>query len=340
MLYDNLTIGEKYQYNVVAYRNAFNQEFISENSIVEVTVRTNFETTVVPSYYKTKKELINSDAWKNTPIIKKSANYDKSYTIPGIRSTNVNGFESTSMCPQGLTFANDYLLISAYDSDGEENSVIYVLDKEFQDLLTVIVLPNKTHAGGITFDGENVWITNGKKLCTIDFNELDAAAQECAVFKTVEFTGTYELDKKASFLDWYKDQIWAGSFEYTTNGTLRSYVITTDEENNKILTEQSSVTIPAAVQGVTFNGNKMILSRAYGYTSELNIYKASNIGKPNMKTGNVKKTVKMPALNEEIAISGKYLFINFESATPDSKALNHMDRVVAVKLNAVLKNVK
>ena len=340
MLYDNLTIGEQYQYNVVAYRNVFNQEFISENSIVDVTVRTNFKTTVIPSYYKTKKELINSDAWKNTPIIKKSAKYDKSYTIPGIRSTNVNGFESTSMCPQGLTFANDYLLISAYDSYGEENSVIYVLDKEFKDLLTVIVLPNKTHAGGITFDGENVWITNGKKLCTIDFNELDVAAQECAIFKTVEFTGTYELDKKASFLDWYKDQIWAGSFEYTTNGTLRSYAITRDEENNINLTEQSSVTIPPAVQGVTFSGNKMILSRAYGYTSELNIYKASNIGKTNMKTGNIKKTVKMPALNEEIAVYGNYLFVNFESATPDSKALNHMDRVVAVKLNAILKNVK
>ena len=100
------------------------------------------------------------------------------------------------------------------------------------------------------------------------------------------------------------------------------------------------MTIPPAVQGVTFSGNKMILSRAYGYTSELNIYKASNIGKTNMKTGNIKKTVKMPALNEEIAVYGNYLFVNFESATPDSKALNHMDRVVAVKLNAILKNVK
>lgn len=59
-----------------------------------------------------------------------------------------------------------------------------------------------------------------------------------------------------------------------------------------------------------------------------------------MKTGNIKKTVQMPALNEEIAISGNYLFVNFESATPDSKALNHMDRVLAIKLQAILKNVK
>lgn len=339
MLYENLTIGETYKYNVVAYRNAFNEEFISEESIVDVVPRTMFDTTTVPSYYKTKKQLVNSDAWKNVPIIKKSANYEKSYTIPGIRSTNVDGFESKSMCPQGLTFAKNYLLISAYDTYGEENSVIYVLDKEFKDLLTVIVLPNKTHAGGIAFDGENVWITNGKKICTIDFNELDEAAKEYAVFKTVQFTGTYELEQKASFLEWYKDRIWAGSFESAENGTLRSYSVAEDEENNIILTKQSSVTIPPAVQGVTFNGNKMILSRAYGYTNELNIYKVSNIGKDNMKIGNIKKTVTMPALNEEIAISGKYLFVNFESATPNSKALNHMDRVVAIKLNAILKNI-
>lgn len=338
MLYDNLTIGENYRYNVTAYRNAFNAEFISEDAIVDVIPRTTFDTTTVPSYYKTKKELINSEAWKKTPIIKKYANYQKSYTIPGIRSTNVGGFESTSMCPQGLTFANNYLLISAYDANGEENSVIYVLDKELKDLLTVVVLPNKTHAGGIAFDGENVWITNGKSISTIDFNELDNAAKECAVFKTVPFTGTYDLGKKASFLEWYENQIWVGSFESNVNGTLRSYTVTRDAENKISLTEQACVTIPPAVQGVTFSGNKMILSRAYGYIDELNIYNTSDIGRTDMKIGVAKKTIKMPALNEEIAIADNYLFVNFESATPGSKALNHMDRVVAIKLQAVLKN--
>lgn len=402
IVYENLTAGETYNYKVYAYRNAFDTEFVSEESVISVTPRVTKGTTTTPSYYKTKKALINSDAWKNIPIVKKSANYNKSYTIPGIRSTNVNGFESTSMCPQGLTFAENYLLISAYDTYNEENSVIYVMDKTSKELLTVIVLPNKTHAGGITYDGENIWITNGQKICTIDFKEVDAAAQENNIFKNINFTGIYNLGHKASFLAWYKNQIWTGNFEYTQNGKLRSYSITkttnneqnttetgneintadpvnteppedtlqtgitednteatedtntTDSTNNNndnsdnidnssignitlTLTQQSCVTIPPAVQGITFSGNKLILSRAYGYINELNVYKPSNTGKTNMKTGKSVKTVKMPALNEEIAILGNYIYVNFESAVPGSKALNHMDRVLAIKLKAVLK---
>lgn len=336
-VYENLTPGTTYEYNIVAYRNAFSKEFISEDAIINIIPRVSQGTTTVPSYYKTKQELLNSDAWKNVPIIKKSAVYNKSYTIPGIRSTNVNGFESTAMCPQGLTFARNYVLISAYDSYGEENSVIYVLDKEFKDLLTVIILPDKTHAGGITFDGSNVWITKGKNVCAVDFKEIETAANEYDTFKTVQYTETYNLGKKASFLTWHKDQLWAGSFEDTGNGSLRSYKISRDGDNKLTMEEQSCVTIPPAVQGVAFSGKKMILSRAYGYTSELNIYKPSGIGKTSMKTGKIIKTVQMPALNEEIAISGNYIYVNFESATPGSQALNHMDRVLAIKLKAVLK---
>ncbi len=341
-VYENLTAEEIYSYKVYAYRMAFGQEFISEESAIDITPRITKGTTTSPSYYKTKKELIRSDAWNKTEIVKKYANYSKSYTIPGICSTNVNGFESTSMCPQGLTFAKNYLLISAYDSHYEEQSVIYVLDKEFKDLLTVIVLPNQTHAGGITFDGENIWITNGKKVCTIDFKEVDNAAQEYAMFHNVSFSAVYKLGKKASFLTWHKDQLWAGSFELNKNGTLRSYKVekNTAKENGSmplILTEKSDVVIPPAVQGIAFTGKNMILSRAYGYTNELNIYKPSGTGTKNMKTGKIKKTVQMPALNEEIAVLGKYIYVNFESAIPGSQALNHMDRVLAIKLKPVLK---
>ncbi len=121
------------------------------------------------------------------------------------------------------------------------------------------------------------------------------------------------------------------------NGTLRSYNVAKNSDGTLILTEQSDVTIPPHVQGVTFSGKNMILSRAYGYTNELNIYKPSGTGSSNMATGKIKKTVQMPALNEEIAILGKYIYVNFESASTVSQAPNHMDRVLAIKLKAVLK---
>lgn len=349
--YYNLTIGQEYLYKVCAYRTAFNTMFTGEDSDETIVTPENIKaTTMTPSYYKTKKKLINSPAWKNVPLVKKYANYSKSYTIPGIRHTNINGFKSTNMCPQGLTFAKDYLLISAYDLSGEENSVIYVLDKAMHDLMTVVVLPDKSHVGGITFDGKKVWLTHGKKLATLDFKQIVEAADQLLTYVCLDYTGMYTTPYTVSFLTYYKNLLWTGNFSSSSKGTLRSYRIEQTANDTDTLTatagaatsaaitltQQSSTKIPAAVQGIAFSGNKLILSRAYGYTNELNVYKVSGIGTSSMKIGSPVRTVKTPALNEEIAISGNYIYINFESAIPNSKALNHMDRVLAIKLKGVL----
>lgn len=336
IVYTNTPADNEFTYKVVAYRNAFNKQFTSPSAVKTVVPKKTKGTTTKPSYYSTKKQLINSAAWKKTQIVNKYAVYNKCYTIPGIRSTNVAGFESTSMCPQGLTFAKNYMLISAYDSYKEENSVIYVMGKKSRKLLTVIVLPNKTHAGGICFDGTNIWITNGKKLSTIPYSEIDDAAKNKTLYKKVNYSESYQTPYKCSFLNYYNKQIWTGTFMYTSNGSLRSYEVEkTDSGTN--LVQKSFVTIPPAVQGVTFTKGKLILSRAFGLTNELNIYSPKKTGTSDMQLGKRIKTVIMPALNEEIAVSGNYLYVNFESALPYSKALNHMDRVLAIKLSAILK---
>ena len=336
IVYTNTPANKQFTYKVVAYKNAFNKQFISPSTVKNVVPKKTKGTTTKPSYYSTKKELLNSAAWKKTQIVNKYAVYKKCYTIPGIRSTNVAGFESTSMCPQGLTFAKNYMLISAYDSYKEENSVIYVMGKKSHKLLTVIVLPNKTHAGGICFDGTNIWVTNGKSLSTIPYSEIDDAAKDKILYKKVDYSNTYQTPYTCSFLNYYNKQIWTGTFMYTSNGSLRSYEVA-KSDNGTNLVQKSLVTIPPAVQGVTFAKGKLILSRAFGLTNELNIYSPKNTGKSNMQLGKRIKTVIMPALNEEIAVSGNYLYVNFESAIPNSKALNHMDRVLAIKLSAILK---
>lgn len=38
-----------------------------------------------------------------------------------------------------------------------------------KELVTTIILPNKSHAGGIAFDGKNLWITQAKTLRSIPF---------------------------------------------------------------------------------------------------------------------------------------------------------------------------
>ncbi len=337
--YENMTVGTSYIYSVSAYRTAFSQSFTGENS-EQVTVKPvkTKKTTTVPSYYKTKKTLLNSAAWSKVASVKKYANYNKCVTIPGIKSTNVGGFESTKMCPQGITFAKKYLLITAYDTYSEEKSVIYIMDKYTRKLLSVAVLPNKPHAGGICFDGSTVWVTNGKKISGVAFSDINQAATKKMTYKEVTYAKTFTTNYTCSFLTYYKNLIWTGDFQYTKNGTLRSYSIVNPNSDTSSLKEKSSVTIPAAVQGLTFaTGGKLVLSRAYGYTNELNIYKPAKTGTASMKLGKKLKTVITPALNEGIAINATYLYVNFESALPGSLALNHMDRVVAFKLKSILK---
>ena len=338
-VYESMTIGTSYKYKVTAYRNAFSQKFIGQNSVVTTVkpVKTK-KTLTTPSYYSTKKALTSSYAWSKVPYVKKYANYKKCITIPGIRSTNVAGFESTKMCPQAITFAGKYLLITAYDTYSEEKSVIYVMNKYNRKLLTVIVLPNKTHGGGICYDGKTVWVTNGQKISGVAFTDINCAASKKLAYKEVEYTKTLATNYKCSFLTYYKKQIWTGNFEYTKNGTLRSYTILNPNSENTTLKERSSVTIPPAVQGITFaTGGKLIVSRAYGYTNELDIYKPSKPGTTSMRLGKRLKKITMPALNEGIAINGAYLYVNFESGLPGSLALNHMDRILALKLKAILK---
>lgn len=84
--------------------------------------------------------------------------------IPGLAHTDVNGTDCTNMVPQGICFAKDYLIISAYDANGSCNSVLYVISTADRSYLMTVVLPTKAHVGGVAFDGTYLWVSNGIKM--------------------------------------------------------------------------------------------------------------------------------------------------------------------------------
>jgi hypothetical protein len=51
------------------------------------------------------------------------------------------------------------MLVTAYDVRKKLNSVIYVIDMNSMELVSTLTMPNMFHAGGIAFDGENIWMT-------------------------------------------------------------------------------------------------------------------------------------------------------------------------------------
>ena len=77
------------------------------------------------------------------------------YSIPGLAPTADNDLtkgyiQCNNLCPQGLTFAGDYMLTTAYCVDGVHTSCIFIYDKETGDYLNTLVLKEKSHVGGIT----------------------------------------------------------------------------------------------------------------------------------------------------------------------------------------------
>lgn len=85
------------------------------------------------------------------------------YAMPGLAPTAdddlTKGYiQCNNLCPQGICFAGDYLLTTAYCMDGVHNSCIFIYNRTSGEYLKTLVLKKKSHVGGVTFDGENIWI--------------------------------------------------------------------------------------------------------------------------------------------------------------------------------------
>lgn len=333
-----LSNDSSYTYVVRAYKKAYKVEFDGEQSKeVSASPTSDVYTNTDPYTYKTKKALLKSSAWK---VIKKQAVYNKSVVIPGLKSTNSNGFKSTNMCPQGMTIAGKYMLISAYDRDKEENSVIYVINRSSKKLLTTIALNDTAHVGGLAYDGESVWVASNSNVGRIPLTRIKKAANSGASGVLLKYSDYIPSTANVSFLAYYDDVLYCGLYKANKTGTLTAYDLgyyyQLTGKHGYMISKKYSITIPSRVQGAVFTkSGQLILSRAYSTTHELNIY-SPKITDKKMTLGSRKKRFISPYLCEDMEIKGNILYVNYESAV-SPKAPDHMDRVTALKLKKVLK---
>ena len=61
----------------------------------------------------------------------------------------------------------------------------------------------------------------------------------------------------------------------------------------------------------------------------------SELSSGTILLGQRKKSVQMPTMNEEVAIDGKYLYVNFESGAFKA-AVNPVDRICAFKTSVIV----
>ncbi|MDF2539572.1 MAG: hypothetical protein K0S76_2593 [Herbinix sp.] len=343
---DGLNTGGTYSFYGVTRREINGNIYESEASdIITVTIPETLPTSTQAKLFADEAAFKNSWTYTSLEAFRKNVIYSKSIIIPGLINTNIDGFTSTSMCPQGITFAKDYLLITAYDLIAEENSVIYVIHKKTQKLLTTLMLPSKTHAGGIGYDGINVWVANGTKVSSIAFSQIEEAVQSEEPFYYISYKSNNSVGISASYITYYNEKLWVGAYNELQSTYLYSFTIN-KKEGVPSLKKVETMIMPTRVQGIAFTDTGyLILSRSCqlykglrGYIRQLDVYNPdfSKVNKGIVPLGELVNTVEMPSMNEGIAIDGSYLYVNFETGAFVNSSYQ-MDRVCAFKLSAIVK---
>jgi hypothetical protein len=279
--------------------------------------------------------------------------YDAKYSfpVPGLEMTSLSRGVCTEMVPQGICSAKDYILISAYDSgtSGKETycSVIYIIsnqDPENRSLLTVLELPDVTHAGGITFDGTYVWLAKGKaKACSaIAYEIIDRAAHSGKMcYKLDEYTETIDCGIRASFLVYEQGYLWIGtSTSKAKDGNLRRFTITTDVQGKLQLVQTAQMKIPAHANGITFSeiDGRLFMAVNCSWSrylcSKVYLYEASLQGNTIVFERHGYR--QFPPMLEESFSDGEHVYFLFESAATRystvfyNKCQLPVDRVCAV----------
>ena len=240
-----------------------------------------------------------------------------------INELNYDEIEQDGFTAQGYTIAdtnshitsNGKVMITAYNKDGE-NSRIYIYNSQTGEFEGKIVLDNKDHVGGATFDSKNqiLYVTSSEgKVNSYDYKALtsmiDQAKDDFDGPYTVDMTkydtsiynieNTIETKPQASSnsitdqdgmdsVFYYDGYLYSCTYAGTGKLIRTEMEIEKDPRTQKItnIIEKETITIdslPSAVQGIAFceeDGTDYLVtaSSASGMSSRLKIFEISDEG--------------------------------------------------------------
>ena len=253
-----------------------------------------------------------------------------------------------NMVPQGIALMGDYILITSYDSDGKNNSVVYVMDKN-GDIVNIVDLGNKSHVGGIAYDDVNelIWIpgNNGvlKAYQAIDFiNDKKVKAKYS--FNNVSDDLVYFLDEKKkliAFVTIDEDNIYFGNFSKDEESIVKKYRII-NSDGRVSLSYINSFMVPARTQSITFfnKGLKkyIIMSNSYQIrkSSYIKVYEyQDNITNYREELSNIE----LPPMLEQSVVNGNSLYTIFESkAKKYSNCPEKMEYICVLDIYKIIKD--
>lgn len=297
----------------------------------------------------------------------------KTTLIPGLSHTNLgNGTACTTMVPQGTCVIDRYLLVSAYDHSGNNNSVIYIKDKNSQKYLTTILLDFKSHVGSITYDNQQKILyiadTDHRGVWCMPYSDIKKAISSKKDVYAIHLNKKnryFSVALEPAFLTYYDGKLFTGNFD--NKNAENSYTLAYDVRNGGHKQSAIKLMLPLKCQGFTFfdyqDQTYMICSCSYGRRGISKLY-AYEMRKTedsdwmqyvtDQKNKPIVKEYTFPNMSEDVDISGSDdLYIGFESgANPFKYTNNHstkqlkvgeeifpMDRVLVSSLSKMIGDI-
>lgn len=278
---------------------------------------------------------------------------EMSTAVPGLEYTNMEGAGSTQMVPQGICIAGDYMLITAYDNEKLQKSVIYVLSNGAgvkNSFLTTIVLPDKNHVGGIAFDGQNIWIAKSTSgYCSrISMEEIElAVASGSDCYRLDAYAENVYCGVTASFVTCYAGRLWVGTYRsrMSGKGMLSCYRLV-ENENGTGLQWEYSMDIPSCAQGISFveqeGRSYMMLTTSCGRYCDSTVYLYGTVLRDSGMDLRLCGRYQFPPMAEELVSDGTNTYFLFESAATCYSTNNYrkcsypVDRVCAISTQDLL----
>lgn len=258
--------------------------------------------------------------------------------VPGnILSEVCSGGETAAtenMVAQGLWVTDGYILVTAYDSEKEYNSLVYVISNgKTHELMAVISLPDKNHSGGIACDGRNVYIARSDEgVSYFSRKILEKAIARKGLYKLEAYDGTVRTEKDASFVTYYENTLWVGEFNEKSESYLCDYSVSSD---GSLIRGERTLVMPKKLQGAAFfekDGKTCLFaSCSYGRTNTSDVY-IYEVGEE--KTEMLYRYA-FPPMTEEAAFYDGRVYLIFESSathysTKDSRCPTPVDRIAAL----------
>lgn len=295
----------------------------------------------------TKQELIRNIKIYSTIFILTISSYNicnKIVTSQEFASTieqeqNIDDLEDYVL--QGLCKVDDKYLISAYDSNHNNKSIIYILDEELKRY-TIKELDTYSHVGGITYDPihENIWITD--KNGTISAYDKEEILGHHKITKS-KYKNIYvgsELDNifgncSAAYITYNDNKLYLGNFNTKDNTIIKEYNINDDGMIDT--SNYTKLQLTGFVQGITFyedeenNKKYLIISSSYGkyFNSKLEIYDFETFEK--VREMNTEKMM------EEIIVDDDKLITIYEANAKIYSPQQSNTDIIISDINKILK---